>query len=103
MLRDLFDRLGALPTAAVVALVAVLLIQLGLQVFGLIDLARRPRVPGGRKWVWAVVIVAGNLVGALVYLALGRSVPPIVDDRGGVGSAGTRQQALDKLYGDRDR
>jgi membrane protein YqaA with SNARE-associated domain len=91
-----------LPTPALVGLAIVLVIQLALQVTGLIDLSRRARVPGGRKWVWVLVIILGNLVGAILYWAIGRSAPDAAADAGG-GDAEARKRALDRLYGDRER
>lgn len=101
MLTQLAGRLG-LPPAAVVVLLVVLLVQVALQVYGLVDLHRRLLVPGGRKWPWALLIVVGNLVGAVIYLAMGRPAAPIGGDHG-AGSAEARKKALDQLYGDRER
>ena len=92
---------GLSPTALIL-LGCLALAQLALQVYALIDLFRRPTVTGGRRWVWLLVILLGNLLGAIIYLAVGRSGPPeLTDDRGG--SADARERALDRLYGDRDR
>ncbi len=52
-------------------LIPVLLLQLGLAIFCLVDLARRNRTRGP-KWMWAIIIVFGELVGPLVYLFIGR-------------------------------
>jgi len=52
-------------------LIPVILLQLGLMIFALLDLARRERTRGP-KWVWAIVIVLGELLGPIVYLLLGR-------------------------------
>jgi hypothetical protein len=48
--------------------VALVVVQLALQLFALADLARRDKVRGEKKWVWALVIAFGNVVGAIVYL-----------------------------------
>ncbi|MFN0178860.1 MAG: PLD nuclease N-terminal domain-containing protein [Gemmatimonadales bacterium] len=101
MLKLLADRLG-LPTAVVILLLVILVIQVALQIYSLLDLAKRHPVPGGQKWPWAVLIVAGNLLGAIAYLAIGRSGPLTITDQG-AGTAEARKQALDRLYGDRDR
>jgi cytosine/uracil/thiamine/allantoin permease len=103
VLTRLSELMGGIPTSAVVALLVLFVVQVALQVYGLCDLVKRRAVPGGRKWIWAVVIVAGNLVGAVLYLALGRSAPPPSDqaaDRG-AGDAAARERAIDRLYGDR--
>ena len=52
-------------------LIPVLLLQLGLAIFCLVDLARRSRTKGP-KWMWAIIIIFGELVGPLVYLLIGR-------------------------------
>jgi len=52
-------------------LIPVLLLQLGLAIFCLVDLARRNRTRGP-KWLWAIIIIFGQLIGPLVYLLIGR-------------------------------
>lgn len=52
-------------------LIPVVLLQLGLMVFALVDLTRRERTKGP-KWVWALVIIFVNLIGPIVYLVVGR-------------------------------
>ena len=51
----------------------LLALQLILIAVSLWDLTRpERRVKGGTKWVWALVIVFGQLIGPLVYLFVGR-------------------------------
>jgi hypothetical protein len=52
-------------------LIPILLLQLGLMAFALVDLNRRDRTKGP-KWVWALVIIFGQLIGPLVYFVVGR-------------------------------
>jgi hypothetical protein len=52
-------------------LIPLLLLQLGLQIFSLIDLVRRERTKGP-KWMWAIIIIFGELLGSIVYLLFGR-------------------------------
>ena len=52
-------------------LIPVILLQLGLMVFALIDLIRREKTRGP-KWLWAIVIVLGELLGPILYLLVGR-------------------------------
>jgi hypothetical protein len=52
-------------------LVPLLLLQLGLQIFSLVDLVRREKTKGP-KWLWAIIIIFGELIGSIVYLLLGR-------------------------------
>ncbi len=52
-------------------IIPVLVLQLGLQIAALVDLARREatRWP---KWVWAVIIIAGEMLGPILYFLFGR-------------------------------
>jgi membrane protein YqaA with SNARE-associated domain len=102
MLQGLSQRLG-IPPAGVVALGVLSLVQLALQVYALVDLVRRVRVAGGRKWPWLLIIVLGQLLGAIIYLALGRKADEVVDAASAGGSRHERmQQALDTLYDRKD-
>ncbi|MCB9421677.1 MAG: PLDc N-terminal domain-containing protein [Ardenticatenaceae bacterium] len=49
----------------------LIVIQLGLMIFALIDLSRRTATRGP-KWVWAVVIIVVNIIGPIVYFVVGR-------------------------------
>ncbi len=49
----------------------LVLIQLGLMVYCLVDLARRERTRGP-KWLWALIVILGELIGPVVYLIVGR-------------------------------
>jgi hypothetical protein len=67
-----------------VYLAPVIIIQLGLALFALVDLARRQQVRGPR-WVWAVVLVISifalptGIVIAALYLVWGRRVEAVDD------------------------
>jgi hypothetical protein len=66
------------PVATLLLILGV--VQVLVQVYSLMDLARRPAVAGGKKWVWLLVIALGNLLGAALYLAIGRKADPVVAD-----------------------
>ena len=53
-------------------LIPIAVIQVGLQIWALVDLIRRPRVAGLPKPAWALVILLGQMVGPVVYLIVGR-------------------------------
>lgn len=53
-------------------IIPLILIQLGLMIFALVDLIKREKVKGGNKVVWALVIVLINIIGPIVYLIFGR-------------------------------
>jgi hypothetical protein len=52
-------------------LIPVILLQLALMIFALLDLIRREKTRGP-KWLWAIVIVVGELLGPILYLLVGR-------------------------------
>ncbi|HEY41830.1 MAG TPA: PLDc_N domain-containing protein [Dehalococcoidia bacterium] len=53
-------------------LIPLAVIELGLMVFALVDLARRQVVKGGQKWPWVLVIVLLGIIGPIFYLLVGR-------------------------------
>lgn len=54
-------------------LLPLIAIQLGLQIYSLVDLVRAGRqVRYLPKTVWALVIIFGQLLGSVVYLIVGR-------------------------------
>jgi len=103
----MLDRLArVLHVSTTVAALILLLaaVQLATQAYALVDLARRDEVFGGKKWAWALIIVLGNLLGAIGYLVGGR-LPQAVDVSGsGASTAGgeAARRAVDALYGPRD-
>lgn len=52
-------------------IIPLVLLQLGLMVYCLIDLSKREQTRGP-KWLWVILIVLGELVGPVVYLIVGR-------------------------------
>jgi hypothetical protein len=53
-------------------LIPIVLLELGLLVWALLDVIRRERVRGGNKVIWILVIVLINLLGPIVYFIFGR-------------------------------
>ena len=53
-------------------LIPLLVIELGLMVFALVDITRSKVVKGGRKWPWVLVIVLLGIMGPIFYLLVGR-------------------------------
>jgi hypothetical protein len=53
-------------------LIPILIVQLGLMVYCLVDLFKRDHTRGVPKWMWAMIIILGELVGPIIYLLLGR-------------------------------
>lgn len=52
-------------------LIPIVVLQLALQIFALIDVARREKTKGP-KWIWVLVIVFGEILGSVVYFIFGR-------------------------------
>ncbi len=52
-------------------IVPIVMLQLILMVVALADLVRRDYTRGP-KWMWALIIVLGELLGPILYLLLGR-------------------------------
>ena len=105
MLDSLARHLGISPALAG-ALLLLVVVQVGAQVYALVDLTRRGAVRGGRKWVWALVVALGNLPGVIAYFAAGR-VPSSAEVSGDSGpkTAGDEavRRAVDAVYGPRDQ
>lgn len=96
----LFEELGRV---GVIALAVLILVQVGLQLAALVHLIRTPaeRVTiGGRKWAWGLIIVFGELIGPILWFAMGRK-PAEVDQRART-SAGAAGSAVDTLYGPKE-
>jgi hypothetical protein len=105
MLDSLARHLEVSPAVAG-ALLLLLVVQLSTQIYALVDLTRRDAVRGGRKWVWALVVVLGNLPGAIAYFAAGRAVSTAeVSGGSGATTAGEEavRRAIDAVYGPSDR
>ncbi|MGG4554676.1 PLD nuclease N-terminal domain-containing protein [Paenibacillus woosongensis] len=52
-------------------LAPVIALQLILMITALVSLLRAQTVRG-TKWIWALVIIFGNMIGSIVYFILGR-------------------------------
>ena len=62
-----------LSTSQLLILLPLVLIELGLVVFSLLDLFKpERRVIGDNKLIWALVIVLVGTIGPIVYLLAGR-------------------------------
>ena len=93
--------LASLPPGVLVALVALAAAEVGLDAIALISLARRPQaaVAFGNKWAWLAIILVINPIGAIVYLAVGRTA---VAPTPRVETAASPTSIADALYGKRD-
>jgi hypothetical protein len=46
----------------------LIIIQLGLQIYTLVNLARRKRVRFNNKLIWVLIILLCNILGPIIYL-----------------------------------
>ena len=92
--------LSSLPPVVLALLGALVLVQLALQVWAIVDLVRRSQdrltLP---KWLWAVIIVFGELLGPIIYFVAGRKPAPAVDAPPSIPASDRAQDAVDSLYG----
>ncbi|MGZ9584752.1 PLD nuclease N-terminal domain-containing protein [Paenibacillus marinisediminis] len=63
-----WESLDQVPWAAIAPLIVI---QLVLVIFALISLVRADRV-NGPKWMWALIIVLGQMFGSIVYFIFGK-------------------------------
>ncbi len=80
----------------------LILVQLTLQIVALVLLIKAPseRVTiGGRKWVWALIIILGELVGAVLFFFLGRKPAAVIEPTSVTPAASRATAAADALYG----
>lgn len=52
-------------------MIPLMLIQLGLMIFALVDLIKRQKTRGS-KWIWMVLILFVNIIGPILYFLIGR-------------------------------
>ena len=106
MLESLADLLDV-STTVVQALLALVLFQLAVPIWALVDLARRRRVRFDKKWIWALIIIflGNSFIGPIVYAAVGRNVPQeSAAETGSPASDNERtRRAVDALYGEAGR
>ena len=54
-------------------LIPILIIQIGFQIAAIVDLVRRPAEEiKGQKWVWALIILIGEILGPIAYFLFAR-------------------------------
>ncbi|HEX9093094.1 MAG TPA: PLD nuclease N-terminal domain-containing protein [Coriobacteriia bacterium] len=76
--------------------------QLGFEVFALVHMLRRPAdqlTLGGRKWLWAIIILFVNWIGAILYFVAGRKPAAAVEVAAATPIADRAAVAADSLYG----
>ena len=101
-------NLQSLPAGALVLLGVVALAQVVLCVLAIVSLVRRPKeaVALENKWLWLAIIVLVNMVGPILYFAIGRKPMPLSMVEAAPGSApnpapnpAPPRNIADELYG----
>jgi hypothetical protein len=97
-------NLPAIPVWAVVALGVLAVAQITLDVVALLDLYRRPnqQVVFGNKWIWVVIVLLVNTLGAIIYLVAGRKPAAIAENARTASPPARIENIADTLYGPRD-
>jgi len=98
--------LSELPTGVLVALVVYGVFQIGLEIYALVKMFQTPedQLALGKRWVWVLIIVFVNLIGAIIFLVAGRK-PAMVAEPSGAQQAPVMdraRRATDVLYGSKD-
>jgi hypothetical protein len=105
---DKLASLSTLPIGLKLALAALIVLQITLDVIALVDLYKRPkeRLVFDNKWVWLAIILLVNTIGAVIYLAAARrgegpveSAPKAPDSS--EPARNRAESAADLLYGKR--
>lgn len=52
-------------------LIPLVLVQLGLMIFALVDLLKQPTLRGS-KWMWLLIVVLVNIIGPILYFVLAK-------------------------------
>jgi hypothetical protein len=56
----------------VAVVLPLILIEIGLLLWAIVDLVKRERVRGGNKLIWALIIIFISTLGPIIYLVWGR-------------------------------
>lgn len=95
------ESLQALPTWALAAIGVLIVVDLVLYVYALMDLYRRPvdQLTVANKWVWVAIILLISTFGAIIYLLAGRKPAASVEALTRGATAERAENAADALYG----
>ena len=62
-------------------LIPLFLLEVGLLVAAIVNIATRKRVRGGNKAVWIIIVVLISFIGPIIYFAFGREEEIIDGDK----------------------
>jgi hypothetical protein len=95
--------MGSVPMWVWAVAAVLVAAQLTVEIWALVDMLRRPAdqlTLGGRKWAWAIIILAVNWVGAILYFVVGRKPAAAVETAANAPATERAAAAADVLYGD---
>ncbi|PKQ21353.1 MAG: hypothetical protein CVT66_00730 [Actinobacteria bacterium HGW-Actinobacteria-6] len=96
--------LSDVPTWTLALMGVLIVFQLVLEIYALVKLFKTPdeRLVLGNKWPWVAIIVLVNILGAIIFLAVGRK-PAVMAEPAPAASDTARidraERAADVLYG----
>lgn len=97
--------LSDLPGWMLVAVGVLTVVQLSVEIYALVKLFKTPdeQLVLGKKWPWVIIILFINLVGAIIFLAVGRRpaavADPLAQGAPAVAATDRAARAADVLYG----
>jgi hypothetical protein len=97
--------LSALPMWVIVVGAVIGIAQLVFEIWTLIKMLQVPEdrlTLGGRKWLWAIIILFLNWIGAILFWVVGRKPEQAVDMAPAAPVASRAEAAADALYGARN-
>lgn len=98
--------LSEIPEGLLLPLAVLVAVQIAVQVFAIVRLFKTPeRLLSAKRWIWLLVILLGEIVGAVVFLAVGRRPAPAEEPQRTAPNDAASQRAsraADVLYGPRD-
>ena len=59
----------------------LIIIQLGLMIFAIVDIARKGKTKNLNVLVWIIIVVCINMIGPILYFVFGRSDTGVNDDK----------------------
>lgn len=96
--------ISTLPVWLLVVGAVVGIAQLAFEIWTLVKMLQTPAEQltlGGRKWLWAIIILAVNWIGAVIFLVAGRKPAAAVEVAQVTPAATRAEAAADALYGAR--
>ncbi len=94
--------LESMPVWLLIVGGVVAVAQLSFEILALVDMLRRPSerlTLGGRKWLWAILILGVSWIGAIVYFAAGGKPALAVDAASASPVSDRAGAAVSALYG----